>query len=482
MGTTVYAHSAIYIDPATGDLTRGPATITTNEGIITSIAPGTPDASAATEADAVLAQDETLIPGLVDTHVHVNEPGRTEWEGFASATRAAAAGGVTTLIDMPLNSIPSTTTMDTLRIKQDVAKDQVKINVGFWGGAVPENLGTGELQRLWDEGKVFGYKCFLIDSGVDEFQPLSPAQLEQAMTEIAAFDGQLIVHAESGGHVHADGIDNTYESFLNSRPPAAEQHAIEIAIAAAEKTGCRTHILHLSDAGSLDMIKQAQARGVKITAETCPHYLSLFAEEIYNGSTDKKCCPPIREASNREKLWAGLKDGIISLVVSDHSPCTAELKKFADALGPQNTYTAVEVPGLDLGGPLTGGSFDLAWGGISSVELGLPIVWTQARKRGLTLTDVIGWMSQAPAQFAGLQDRGAIEVGKRADFAAVKADSAFVVIPENLHHKNKVTAYAQHALSGLVTGTWIAGEQVFDRSKDGEEAFPAPAQPFTLRP
>lgn len=247
-----------------------------------------------------LAEEETLLPGLVDTHVHVNEPGRTEWEGFSSATRAAAAGGVTTLIDMPLNSIPSTVSMDALSLKQRAAQEKVLINVGFWGGAVPDNLGTGVLEEMWEKGKVFGFKCFLADSGVDEFPPLSPAQLEQAMREIAAFDGQLIVHAELEEHMNPEGVDETYESFLDSRPPASERSAVELTIDLARKTECRTHILHLSDAGSLRLIRDAQAEGVKISAETCPHYLSLFAEEIYNGSTEFKCCPPVREAKNRE--------------------------------------------------------------------------------------------------------------------------------------------------------------------------------------
>lgn len=481
MKTVFRAHRAIYTDPATRNPTDGPATFTVEDGIITDITPGVEDTVSFDTPEIRLAEEETLLPGLVDTHVHVNEPGRTEWEGFSSATRAAAAGGVTTLIDMPLNSIPSTVSMDALSLKQRAAQEKVLINVGFWGGAVPDNLGTGVLEEMWEKGKVFGFKCFLADSGVDEFPPLSPAQLEQAMREIAAFDGQLIVHAELEEHMNPEGVDETYESFLDSRPPASERSAVELTIDLARKTECRTHILHLSDAGSLRLIRDAQAEGVKISAETCPHYLSLFAEEIYNGSTEFKCCPPVREAKNRELLWAGLKDEIISMVVSDHSPCTAELKKFAREFRPQ-MFSAVDVPGLNVRGLFEGGSFKEAWGGISSVELGLPIVWTQARKRGFSLSDIVSWMSANPARFSGLEDRGELAVGKRADLVAMKADSAFVVIPEKLHYKNKISPYAQHALSGLVTRTWIGGNLVFERNAGQADFFTETTQPFTFRP
>lgn len=473
MTSTVFrAHRAIVtID---GEAVEGPASVVVSDGKVVEILPSV-DATPSSSVDETveIPADQILLPGLVDTHVHVNEPGRTEWEGFASATRAAAAGGVTTLIDMPLNSIPSTITMDALRTKQDVARDKVKVNVGFWGGVTPQNLGTGELRELWETGRVFGFKCFLLHSGVDEFPPLTPEQLVEAMEEIASFDGQIIVHAEDAHLIEegekaqeaAGGITQEYSTFEASRPPSAEATAIKTVIDASEKTGCRAHILHLSDSGSLEQIREAQARGVKLTVETCPHYLSLFSEEIQDGGTQNKCCPPVRGAANREQLWNGLFDGQINMIVSDHSPCTAELKKFED-----------------LG---FSGSFGEAWGGIASVELGLPVIWSQARLRGKSLKDVINWMSTVPATWAGLTDRGQIAEGNVADFIIVSADDAFVVLPEKLHQKNKVTAYAQRALAGVVHKTYINGEVVFDREggvdKD-EEIFPGPQGALVERP
>lgn len=473
--TAFRAHRALVtID---GEVVDGPATIVVSDGVVLDVLPSfdaTPDQ--AIDHETVVPEDQILLPGLVDTHVHVNEPGRTEWEGFASATRAAAAGGVTTLIDMPLNSIPSTITMDALRTKQDVAREKVKVNAGFWGGVTPQNLGTGELRELWETGRVFGFKCFLLHSGVDEFPPLTPEQLVEAMEEIAAFNGQIIVHAEDAHLIEegekaqeaAGGITEEYSTFEASRPPAAEAAAVKTVIESAEKTGCRAHILHLSDSGSLEQIRAAQQRGVKLTVETCPHYLSLFSEEIQDGGTQNKCCPPVRGAANREQLWRGLFSGEISMIVSDHSPCTAELKKFQD-----------------LG---FSGSFGEAWGGIASVELGLPVVWSQARLRGKELKDVIHWMSTAPAQWAGLTDRGQITAGSRADFIAVSADDAFVVLPEKLHQKNKVTAYAQRALAGVVNTTYIGGQVVYDRRAaaggvgQDTEIFPGPQGALVERP
>ena len=520
MSTRIFrAEQAVYLpeDAETG--TRpvlGPVTVVVDGETIVSVTPGlTSDIHAGHDAEIIdVPADQVLIPGLVDTHVHVNEPGRTEWEGFASVTRAAASGGVTTLLDMPLNSIPSTVTVDALDEKQAVAKEKVKVNVGFWGGAVPENLGTGDLKALWDRG-VFGFKCFLLHSGVDEFRPLDANQLHEAMTEIASFDGLIIVHAEDAEEIAAGearvgaagGIDETFDSFLASRPASAEAAAVATVIRTAEATGCRAHILHLSDSGSIEQIAAAQERGVRISAETCPHYLSLFSEEIQNGATQYKCCPPIRTAGNRERLWKGLVDGVIGTVVSDHSPCTAELKRFAEVAEAEasanennelTAFAALATKGNDLGAGGadhrgSGGSFGAAWGGIGAVELGLPVVWSQARLRGLGITDVVRWMCQNPAEWAGLSDRGAIAVGRRADMATVSADDAFVVLPEHLNQRNKVTAYAQRALAGVVTRTFIGGETVYRRpttpqspapaGDPGDVAtFPADAQPFTLRP
>ena len=382
-----------------------------------------------------LADDETLLPGLVDTHVHVNEPGRTEWEGFASATRAAAAGGVTTIIDMPLNSIPATVNVDALELKRSVAKDQVFVDVGFWGGAIPGN--TSDLRGLHDDG-VFGFKCFLLHSGVDEFPHLEADEMEHDMAELKKFDSMMIVHAEDSRAIDrapsAEG--NHYDKFLASRPRGAENIAVAEVIERARFTGARAHILHLSSSDALPMIASAKRDGVALTVETCPHYLTLLAEEIPNGATAFKCCPPIREASNRELLWQGLADGTIDCIVSDHSPSTLDLKD------------------------LENGDFAVAWGGVSSLQLGLAIIWTEARRRGFTLAQVIHWMSTAPAQLAGLTRKGRLALGYYADLSVFAADEAFVVEVSKLHHRNPITPYQGRALSGVVRRTFLRGSEV----------------------
>ena len=382
-----------------------------------------------------LADDETLIPGLVDTHVHVNEPGRTEWEGFASATRAAAAGGVTTIVDMPLNSIPPTVTVEALEVKREAARDQVQVDVGFWGGAIPGNI--KDLRALHDAG-VFGFKSFLLHSGVDEFPPLDPDQLEEDMRELVTFDSVMIVHAEDSRAIdrapQPDGDD--YSKFLASRPRGAENLAIAEVIERARWTGARAHILHLSSSDALAMLRTAKKDGVKITVETCPHYLTLTSEEIPLGATAFKCCPPIREAGNRELLWQGLEDGTIDFIVSDHSPSTLDLKD------------------------LDNGDFAVAWGGVASLQLGLSLIWTEARKRGIPLEQVVSWMSERPAQFAGLTGKGRIAPGYDADFSIFAADDAYVVDVNKLHHKNPLTPYHGKALAGRVRTTWLHGEPV----------------------
>ena len=380
-----------------------------------------------------LADDEVLIPGLVDTHVHVNEPGRTHWEGFATATRAAAAGGVTTLIDMPLNSIPPTTDLAALEAKRQAAAGQCAVDVGFWGGAVPAN--SADRPALHEAG-VFGFKCFLVDSGVPEFPPLDGDGLKAAMHQVADLGSLLIVHAEDAARISAaeEPAGADYAGFLRSRPPAAEVAAIAALIRLASVTGARVHVLHLSSADPVPMLASAQADGIRITAETCPHYLTLSAEQVGAGQTEFKCCPPIRGVDNRERLWAGLEAGVIGCVVSDHSPCPPELKE------------------------LGGGDFAAAWGGISSVQLGLPVVWTHARERGLALADVIRWMSAGPATLAGLADRkGAIAVGKDADLVVFAPDETFTVDPDRLLTRHRLTPYAGQELSGVVRRTWLRG-------------------------
>jgi allantoinase len=412
-----------------------PPTITDAEvavldGRIAGIAP--PGASLAAVHRIQLSPDEVLLPGLVDTHVHVNEPGRTEWEGFSSATRAAAAGGVTTLIDMPLNSIPPTTTPEALATKRDAARGQAAIDVGFWGGAVPENLGS--LRALHDAG-VFGFKAFLAPSGVDEFGHLDAGQLDAALAELAGFDGLLLVHAEDpvvlDDHLNAGGTD--YDAYVASRPDEAEVVAISRVIDGVRRTGTRAHILHLSSAAALPELRAARAEGLPITVETCPHYLSLIAEDVPDGGTQFKCAPPIRSSANRDALWRALADGDIDFVVSDHSPSTADLK-FAGS-----------------------GDFAQAWGGIAGVQLGLSAVWTEASARGVALHDVVRWMSTSPAAFAGLPQKGLIEVGRDADLVVFAPDERFTVHADQLLHKNPVTAYDGATLRGVVRRTFLRG-------------------------
>ncbi|MGI8723647.1 MAG: allantoinase AllB [Geodermatophilaceae bacterium] len=381
-----------------------------------------------------LSDDVVLLPGLVDTHVHVNEPGRTEWEGFDTATRAAAAGGITTIIDMPLNSIPPTINVVALAAKRDAAQGKCHVDVGFWGGAVPSSL--GHLKPLHDAG-VFGFKCFLLHSGVDEFPALDDAGMRSALAEIAEFDGLLIVHAEDALTIDTapDPGGPSYLDFLASRPRAAEQHAIAAVISAARETSGRAHILHLANADALGLLREARQEAVRITVETCPHYLSFTAEEVSDGATQFKCCPPIREEENRERLWAGLVAGDIDCVVSDHSPSTPVLKQ------------------------LETGDFGAAWGGISSLQLSLPAVWTGARERGVGLVDVVGWMAEAPAALAGLTRKGRIAVGYDADFAVFAPEETFVVDPERLEHRHSLTPYAGRMLSGIVRQSWVRGRE-----------------------
>lgn len=374
--------------------------------------------------------DLALLPGLVDTHVHVNEPGRTEWEGFASATRAGAAGGVTTIVDMPLNSIPPTVDVAALAAKRAAAEGRCHVDVGFWGGAVPGNLAA--LPALQDAG-VFGFKCFLIDSGVPEFPPLDASGLRAALGSV---DALFAVHAEDPDLVQPIAASRAYRDFVRSRPPAAEEGAVSAVIEASRQTGSRVHILHLSAAGALSSIAAARAHGQPISAETCPHYLTLSAEEVPDGATQFKCCPPIRDRPNQDLLWQGLRHGLIASVVSDHSPCPPALKR------------------------LDAGDFAAAWGGIASLQLGLAVVWTQARSRGHSLGEVVRWMAQAPADLVGLSWKGRIAVGADADLVAFDPAAESTVDPQALWHRHRVTPYANRQLLGVVRKTWLRGEPV----------------------
>jgi allantoinase len=450
-----------------------PAAVGVRDGVVVAI--GDLDAPFGTtelDADRTLPADEVLLPGMVDTHVHVNEPGRTEWEGFASATRAAAAGGVTTIVDMPLNSIPPTVTVEALELKRAAAAPQSVVDVGFWGGVIPSNLGTGDLRALHEAG-VFGFKAFLSPSGVDEFPHLSTEQLGQAMRELAPLDALLIVHAEDPDQLDAAAASlevtaggAVYADFVRSRPEAVEQTAVDHVIEALRETGGRAHVLHLSSAAALPAIRAAKAEGLRLTVETCPHYLTFDAASIADGQTQYKCCPPIRDDRNRELLWDALVDGTIDIVASDHSPSTAALKFAGD------------------------GSFDVAWGGIAGLEVSFRAVWTGARARGIPLETVVGWMSSGTAALVGLGGvgagsgagagagsgagtgagsrepadgrpaKGVIRVGAAADLIAFAPETPFTVDASALAHRNPVSAFDGSVLRGAIAGTWVAGVRV----------------------
>lgn len=385
-----------------------------------------------------LDDDVVLLPGLVDTHVHVNEPGRTQWEGFTHATRAAAAGGVTTIVDMPLNSVPATIDVAALELKRQAAQGSCYVDVGFWGGAVPSN--RHDLADLWSAG-VLGFKCFLADSGVEEFPALDDQGLLDAAVAVASFGGLLLVHAEDPDAIHEVTPGATYSEFLRTRPEAAEVGAVRVVVEVSRSTGCRMHVVHVASGKAVDHLSAAHDSGVPVTGETCPHYLTFAAEEVPDHDTTFKCCPPIRDAANRDRLWDALADRTLTAVVSDHSPCPADLKA------------------LDTG------SFRDAWGGISSLQVGLPAVWTGARARGHALPDVVRWMASGPADRAGLHHKGRIAVGGDADFCVFAPEESTVVEPAALHHRHPVTPYAGRTLDGAVRETWLSGRRI---DVDGE--------------
>jgi allantoinase len=411
-----------------------PAAIHVADGRITRVAPWD-DAP----GDVVDFEDLAILPGVVDTHVHLNEPGRTDWEGFATATRAAALGGVTTLVDMPLNSIPATTTREALAAKRAAARGRCAVDVGFWGGVVPGN--AGELEGLVADG-VRGFKCFLVDSGVEEFGWVGEAELAPAMAILARAGRPLLCHAELAGPIDAvaDAVaamdPRRYATYLASRPPAAEEQAIALLVRLCRATRAHTHVVHHSAASALSQLRAARADGLPLTAETCPHYLHFTAEAIPDGATPFKCAPPIRDAANREALWRALGEGVLDLVASDHSPCTPALKR------------------------LDQGDFVAAWGGVAGLQLALSVVWTEASARGFSLADIGRWMAAAPARLAGLDRKGAIAPGRDADLVVFDDAAAVTVTPERIQHRHKVTPYAGETLRGEVRATFLRGERV----------------------
>lgn len=423
----------------------GPATVVVRGGRIAAVAAW----SEAGDGGAVEDLGElVLMPGVVDLHVHANDPGRADWEGFDHATRAAAAGGVTTFLDMPLNSVPATTDRAGLAAKRDAAGGRLSVDVGLWGGLVPANAsrdGDGELAALWREG-VFGFKAFLAPSGVDEFPAVGEEELRRALPLLAALGAPLLVHAELPARLDAawgDGADaercRSYASYLASRPTDAEAAAIDLVARLAGEAGARVHVVHVSSMEGVAAVRRARRAGMALTAETCPHYLCGCAEEIAEGATAWKCAPPVREARHREALWQALGDGDLDLVASDHSPSPP------------------------AGKHLESGDFARAWGGIASLQLLLPATWTEARRRGVPLERLAEWLCAAPARVAGLAGlKGAIAPGHDADLVAWDPEARFTVDPARLYHRHPVTPYAGRELAGVVRRTWLRGVEVFD--------------------
>ena len=385
------------------------------------------------------------MPGIVDTHVHINEPGRTEWEGFETATRAAAAGGVTTLIDMPLNSIPATTTAAALETKRTAARKKCWVNVGFWGGVVPGN--AKDLRALHRAG-AFGFKCFLVPSGVPEFVNVGEDDLRIALPILASLDAPLLVHAELPGPIEeankkiAKGNPAKHRTWLLSRPPGAETKAVEMLIRLAREFKARVHIVHLSSERSVPLIRRAKKEGVRITTETCPHYLFFESNMVPDGATQYKCAPPIRDSRNREGLWNALDKGVIDFVVSDHSPSPPAMKC------------------LDTG------DFFKAWGGIASLQLGLPVLWTKMSRQNFSLEHLARWMCSGPARLAGLEkQKGAIAEGCDADLVVWNPEKSFIVERKMIQHRHKLTPYLKQSLRGIVQATFLGGEMIYDRGR-----------------
>jgi allantoinase len=398
-------------------------------------------------AELVDVGDAVLMPGIVDTHVHVNEPGRTEWEGFETATRAAAAGGVTTIVDMPLNSVPATVDLVALDKKRQAARGRCTVDVGFLGGAIPGNAAA--LPALHEAG-VLGFKCFMVPSGVDEFPPCAPSDIEKALAVLAPLGAVLMAHAESPvalALATPPARTRSCAAWAASRPPEVETEAVALLLSLAEKHGARVHVVHVSSAATVTLLAAARARGVPVTAETCPHYLHFAADEVPEGATEYKCAPPIRTGADREALWRALTGGVLDVVVSDHSPCPPELKARES------------------------GDFMAAWGGIASLQLGLPIVWTGMRARGIPLERLVTWMCAGPARLVGLGARkGAIAPGFDADLVAWHPERETTVRAEDLLHRHKLTPYLGTKLAGVVESTWVRGRRVYAREAGGAAA------------
>ena len=388
---------------------------------------------------------QVIMPGLVDSHVHINEPGRTEWEGFNTATQAAAAGGITALVDMPLNCIPVTTTKAAFQEKLDSVDDKLWVDCGFWGGVIPQNL--DDLEELLIAG-VLGVKSFLIDSGIEEFPAVEAKDIRAAMPILAKHDVPYLIHAELDcGHFDDVEITQEYNTFLASRPKSWENNAIDLMVDMARESkekgdNCKVHIVHLSSDEALATIAEAKNEGLRFTAETCPHYLTIASEAIPDGKTLFKCCPPIRENENREHLWQAVTDGRLDFIVSDHSPCTPELKH------------------IDTG------DIEKAWGGISALQFGISLIWTEAKERGFSLVDITRLMSTKTAKFAGLDSvKGEIKIGNHADFLVFDPNAEFTITNEMIKHRHNITPYAGRTVTGQVLHTFVRGHHVYQQDK-----------------
>ncbi len=389
-----------------------------------------------------------IIPGLVDTHVHINEPGRTDWEGFNTATQAAAAGGITTVIDMPLNCIPVTTTLEAVKVKKTCLANQIWVDIGFHGGVIPDN--ENELLPMMDTG-VNSFKAFMIDSGIDEFPASDTATLDNAMPILAKGNATLLVHAEldSSTSKFIPKDNASYQEFLVSRPDDWEVNAITEIIRLSKKHNCKVHIVHLSSAQAIKLIQQAQDIGIRITAETCPHYLTLSSDSIPDGDGRFKCCPPIRDDNNQNDLWIGLEDGTIDFIVSDHSPCTPALKKLEE----HNLWEA--------------------WGGISSLQFGLSLIWTAIQKRDYGIKHLVKWMCERPAHLVNLENiKGKIAKGYQADFVIWNPEAKHTIDKKDILHKSKLSAYEQHTVYGVVEQTILRGEVIYDRKIENFKSKP----------
>ncbi|MBL7742568.1 MAG: allantoinase AllB [Chitinophagaceae bacterium] len=383
---------------------------------------------------------KVLMPGVIDPHVHINEPGRTHWEGFNTISKAAIAGGITTIIDMPLNSSPVTTTVKAFDKKIAAAHHQLHSNCGFWGGIIPGN--EKEIKPLIEKG-VLGFKAFLTHSGIDEFPNVTEAGLRKVMPVIAKSGLPLLVHCELSDTAHCSPPNtHSYKEYLASRPGKWEDNAIALMIRLCEEFNCRVHIVHLSSADSIEQIAKAKKKGLSLTAETAQHYLYFNAEDIKDGQTQYKCAPPIREKENNERLWQALKDGIIDFVATDHSPAPPALKDPAN------------------------GDFMKAWGGISSIQFALPVLWTAAKEHNCTLSDMVKWLCEKPSFLPGLQhSKGKIEKGYDADLVIWNPDKSFIVTEEIIYHKHKITPYLGEELYGVAEQTCLKGEMVFDKGE-----------------